>query len=363
MDIVIDTSSIYGDLKLTGSRIRTLCETAKVTGETICFPQVVIDEAKNKYNERLQTAKSKIEKELSDLKRLTDSSHLTTFDEKSLKKEFSSFSKTFDEQVDRLGIKILPYPKTSHEIVARKAVLKKKPFTESGKGYRDALIWENIKSIVKPAKKLIDDPHVVLITANHTDFCEKEYELHSDLKQELIEIGATANSVEVVNDFDKFIEKYCKPKLKILSRIKKEFEEGKHKRLDIRGKVEKMMFSYLDNREFNPEDLGFRQEFESPSVSEIHEDYEFNINEVRQLSETEIIIDGRVAVTCTFDIFIYKSDYYIMNEDEIPAIWSWDWNDHYFAGSVTKNIKLKFYLTIDSGFYNILSSEIEHVEE
>ena len=66
MFIVIDTSSIFGDLRLTKAKIRTLCETARITGDTVYFPQVMIDEAKNIYHENLLSIKSKIEKDLSD---------------------------------------------------------------------------------------------------------------------------------------------------------------------------------------------------------------------------------------------------------------------------------------------------------
>lgn len=362
MDIIIDTNSIYGDLKLTGAKIRTLCETAKVTGDTVYLPQMVIDEAKNKYLERLNTAKSQIDKELSGIKRLTGVEHKSTFDTASIKVEVESASKTFDEQVKKLGIKIIPYPKTSHEFLATKAVKKQKPFSDTGKGYRDALIWENIKTLIRPAKKLIEDPQAVLITNNHGDFCENGFTLHSDLRNEILQLKAPENSVEVISDFDSFIEKYCNPKLKVLNKLKKEFQDGKHKTLNVRDKVEDLVFSYLDNREIDSETLGFRQELESPSVSSIHEDYKFNIDEVRQLSETEILINGTVEVTCTFDVFVFKSDYYIMDEDEAPSIWNYDWNDHYVAGSKDQTITLKVYLIVDTASYDITSNEIEIIE-
>jgi PIN domain len=362
LEIVIDTNAIYGDPRLTGAKIRTLCETAKVTGDTVCIPQIVVDEAKNKYHEQLVSYKIKIDKALSDIIRLTGKAHTTTLDSKSIEDELASTSKKFDEQIDALGIKVLPYPKTPHEVIAKRAVKKKKPFTESGKGYRDALIWENIKELIKPAKKTIDDPQVVLITKNYSDFCEQDFQLHHDLNEELKVLKAPDNSVEVIKDIEKVIDKYCKPKQKILDDIKSELEQGKHKKLNVREKVEKLVFSYLENKGFDPKDIGFPMEYESPSVSEIHEDYEFKIDEVRQLSETEILINGTVQVTCTFDVFIYKSDFYTMDEDEAPSIWDYDWNDHYLAGSKEQTITLKVFLTVDSAFYEIISNEIELVE-
>ena len=363
MYIIIDTSSIYGDLRLTGAKIRTLCETAKITAETVCFPQVVIDEAKNNYYENLISLKSKIDKNLSDIKRLTGKTQTTSLNKKSFDDEITNFNKNFDDQLVRLGIKIIPYPQTTHKIIVRKAVKKKKPFIESGKGYRDALIWENVKELLKPSEKLIEDPQGVLITSNHHDFCENDYQLHTDLKEELTLLGVPENSVEIISDFEKFISKYCEFRLKILDEIKHDLQEGKHKKRNIRNKVEKLVFSYLDNRAFATEDLGFPQEFESPSVDVIHEDYEFHIDEVRQLSDEEIIINGTVKVTCTFDVFIFKGDYYAMGEDETPEVWDYDWNDHYVAASKEKTIRLNVFLTVDNTFDNIISNEIEIAED
>jgi hypothetical protein len=360
LDIIIDTNSIYEDLKLTGAKVRTLCETAKITGDTVYLPRIVIDEAKNKYLERLNTAKSQIDKELAGIKRLTGNiDYKTTYDHVNIKVEVESASKIFDDQVKKLEIEILPYPKTSHEVLAIKAVNKQKPFSESGKGYRDALIWENIKSLIRPSKKLIEEPQVILITANHKDFCENGITLHSDLRKEILKLNAPENSVEIISDFETFIKKYCNPKLKILNKLKQEFQEGKHKKLNVRNKVEHLVFSFLEHRQIDSDVLEFRQEFENPSVDSIHEDYKFNIDEVRQLSEKEILINGTVEVTCTFDVFIYKSDYYIMEEDETLSIWNYDWNDHYVAGNIDQKITLKVYLIIDTAFYDIASSEFE----
>jgi hypothetical protein len=236
---------------------------------------------------------------------------------------------------------------------------RKKRITDLGKGYRDALIWEPVKGLVKPPKKLIEDPSVVLITANHKDFCGSDLTIHTDLIEELETLGLLTNLVVVVNDFDACIDKYYKSKLKILTDIRDDLIHGKYEDLDIKGKVSNLVFGFLENREFAPEDLGLPEEFENPSVTEIEETFIPIIEEVRVLSESEIIINGIVEVECTLDTFIFKADYYAMADKELPYIWDWDWNDHYFAGSIAKTLKFKFFLAANNSLKDSISSEIE----
>ncbi|SDP94947.1 protein of unknown function [Mucilaginibacter sp. OK268] len=359
MKIVIDTSSIYSDLSLSKTKIKTLSENSKITGNVIYFPQVVVDEAKNKYAEELVEVKLKIDKELADLYRKTNKKIENPVTNEFIKEQIEIFNKLFDSQIIKLDIKIIPYPSISHEALVKRALARKKPFSESGRGYRDALIWESIKSLIQPQQKLINEPEIIFITKNHTDFGDKDYNLHPDLLDNLNTDKIPEHSIKINPDMDKFINEYINPKLKLLNDIKSGLIEGDFKRLNIKKLVSNLVFNFLDSREFGFDEIDFPQEFENPSVSEIYDDYQFTVNDVRQLSDDEILIDGEVEVTCTFDFYIYKSDYYSMNEDDMPSISDKDWNDHYVAAYEDRIIKLKFLLTVNNSFTEVTSSEIE----
>ena len=358
MKIIIDTCILYEDFRLTKTKMRELCEIAKMTGDTVLLPKVVIEETKNKYHEMLIAARNKISKDLSDVKRLTDSIHTTTFDSGYVEKEFANYLLAFDAQMLKLGIKSIPVPDISHETLMMKAILKKKPFSESGNGYRDALIWESIKNFYIDLKSSSDLP-IVFITSNPTDFCEKG-SIHPDLQSELKELDLAIDKVIFMNSIEDFINRFYRDKLEILD-LKMKFIEGSTETDSLKIEIEKDVFKFLEFRSFDIEELPLPQEYENPTVSSIYEDYEYTFKEFKKLSDSEIIISLTIEVTCELDVFIFKSDYLVMDEDTAPTIWDSDWNNHYFACSTETKIELDISLTIDKDTYEIISNDIDLV--
>ncbi len=356
MKIIIDTCILYEDFRLAKTKMIELCEIAKMTGDTVLLPKVVIEETKNKYHEKLISARNKISKDLSDIKRLTDSIHTTTFDTDYIEKEFINYLSAFDAQMLKLGIKTIPVPVISHETLMMKAVLKKKPFSESGNGYRDALIWESIKQTYIELISTSELP-IVFITANSTDFCEKG-KIHPDLQSELKELGLDVDNVIFVNSIEDFINRFYSDKLEILD-LKMKFIEGSTVTDSLKIEIEKDVFKFLEFKSFNPEDLSIPQEYENPTVSSIYEDYEYTFKEFKKLSDSEIIVSLTIEVTCELDVFIFKSDYLVLDDDTAPKIWDSDWNNHYFACSTETQIELDISLMIDIDTYEIISIDID----
>ena len=73
-------------------------------------------------------------------------------------KEKEEYAKFFYAQIRRLNINIIPYPSTSHKDLVSRDLARKRPFQESGKGYRDALIWESLLTICTKPNDLFDMP-------------------------------------------------------------------------------------------------------------------------------------------------------------------------------------------------------------
>ena len=220
MKVVLDTNIIFSDFHLNGAKIKDLCESAKSIGATIYIPAVVIDESINKYCEKIQDCKTKIDKVFSDFERLTDKK--VNLSQKSIDvitKEKEEYAKFFNAQIRRLNINIIPYPSTSHKDLVSRDLARKRPFQESGKGYRDALIWESLLTICTKPNDLFDMPQVVFINKNHKDFC-LEGDLHPDLREDLSKLNINEDHVEVVEDIDVFIKKFAKPKQKSFKKSK-----------------------------------------------------------------------------------------------------------------------------------------------
>lgn len=359
MKVILDTNIIFSDFHLKGAKIKNLCESVKSTGDSIHIPAVVVDESINKYKEKAQECKSKIDRGISDFKRLTGKDiGADPCSDEFILKETEEYVEKFKKRLQELGIKIIPYPSTPHQELVKRDLSRKKPFQETGKGYRDALIWESVKNICEKYLYSSEIPKIIFVNKNHKDFCEAGL-LHLDLKEDLVSNGINEDYVRVVEDIDIFVEEYIKPKQEILKDILDALNADKqYNKIDLNTEIEQRTTKFLLHREFDYEESPFGQEFENPSVVSLDEP-SFTVTEVRQISEEEILIEVEIDVDCDFDFFIFKSDAMCMDEEEFPYIWDSDWNKHYMAASKTTPIKLKGTLIVDSSFEVILSDDIE----
>lgn len=359
MKVILDTNIIFSDFHLKGARIKNLCESVKSTGDTVHIPEVVVDESINKYREKTRECKLKIDRGISDFKRLTGKDvEDNPISDEFILKESEKYARSFKKQLQELGIKIIPYPSISHQELVKRDLARKKPFQETGKGYRDALIWESVKSICEKSLSLFENPKTIFVNKNHKDFCEEGL-LHPDLKEDLVNNGINEDYVRVIEDIDIFIKEYIKPKQKILKNIQEELNANKqYNGIYLNTEINNRITEFLLHREFDYEESPFRQEFENPSVVGINEP-SFTVMEVRQISEEEFFVEVKIDVDCEFNFFIFKNDAMCMDEDELPYIWDSDWNKHYMAASKTIPIKLKETLIVNSSFEAVLSDDIE----
>lgn len=359
MKVILDTNIIFSDFHLKGARIKNLCESVKSTGDTVHIPEVVVDESINKYRKKTRECKLKIDRGISDFKRLTGKDvEDNPISDEFILKESEKYARSFKKQLQELGIKIIPYPSISHQELVKRDLARKKPFQETGKGYRDALIWESVKSICEKSLSLFENPKIIFVNKNHKDFCEEGL-LHPDLKEDLVNNGINEDYVRVIEDIDIFIKEYIKPKQKILKNIQEELNANKqYNGIYLNTEINNRITEFLLHREFDYEESPFRQEFENPSVVGINEP-SFTVMEVRQISEEEFFVEVKIDVDCEFNFFIFKSDAMCMDEDELPYIWDSDWNKHYMAASKTIPIKLKVTLIVNSSFEAVLSDDIE----
>jgi len=363
MKIVLDTNIIFSDFHLTGAKIRNLCESVKSTGDIVYIPEIVIDESINKYRENLQKHKLNIDKGISDFNRLTENDAKNPITDDIVKTELDKFSKHFKKQIIELGIEIIPYPSISHKELVKRDLSRKRPFQESGKGYRDALIWESIKNICEESYESLSIPEIIFINKNSRDFCEKEYTLHSDLAEDLKNNDINENAVKIIEDIDKFIVEHIKLKQKIRTDIIEKLNKDKqYNDIYLNVEIENRLEKFLLYREFDYEDNPFRQEFENPSITGINEPI-FEVKEVRQISDKETLIEIDAEVECEFYFYIFKGDFWAMDDEDMPYIWDNDWNKHYMAASESTMIYLKVSLIVDNIFSEVLSDEIEIISK
>ncbi|SIO53996.1 PIN domain-containing protein [Chitinophaga niabensis] len=362
MFIVIDTNSVNGDLRLKGPAIKKLINKATEQGYKMCFPEVVVAEMEKHFHERIEVALRGLRKSAKTLDELLG---VNALDERSVKKWESlreKYPKTIKSTIAKFGGLILKEPTISKKEVMLKAVNRKKPFQDSGKGLQDTLIWASILDLSKryAERPSIIEPRIIFVTANHTDFCKSvALDLHDDLVEELENINVAPVVVKIVKSLDDASSMLLSHVDDIKYKETMAFLTGESFKnseliVELEGKIqEKLPFTQLSN-----DDIGLSDSFEDPTVDMIHEDYVFQNVNVEPLSNGEIAVTINVSLTCLLDVFVTKYDAMHLEEYEGLSIYDHDWNNHYVAGQIERNIWFKASFITDN-LRDISSFEIE----
>jgi len=206
-------------------------------------------------------------------------------------------------------------------------MLNKKPFNSNEKGYRDNLIWENIKSIISEDNlDSVSSPDLIFISGNHKDFVGKEIELHDDLLDELSQENKSTDVI-IYQSLGEFNEKITKLYLAEADKFKEKLENKVFWDFDLKNYIDDFLFN-----DFIGDDLhNYRQHTpyanDEPTVSQINDQYELKVTSVKQLSSNEFLIDVEFELETTVTYFVDKHDYWISENDDYSVI-DLEWNDH-----------------------------------
>src|SRR5262249_11476070 len=147
MRFVFDSNIFCADYLMKGNAFRIFLSSIPRIGARLLVPQVVLDEVKNKYRTTLSECGARIERSLRELARLTeDTPHVEALD---LARHVNRYDPYMKEKLKATGAVIVPYPTSSHEVVSRRAIERRKPFDDKGSGYRDTLIWLSMLELLK----------------------------------------------------------------------------------------------------------------------------------------------------------------------------------------------------------------------
>jgi hypothetical protein len=93
-----------------------------------------------------------------------------------------------------LSAQILQYPAVSHEDLVKRALAPAKRFVESGRGYRDALIWHSFVELLETGS---DD--LVFVSQNSDDWCGNRKDgFHPGLIRELQDKGVSSERLALL---------------------------------------------------------------------------------------------------------------------------------------------------------------------
>jgi hypothetical protein len=107
-------------------------------------------------------------------------------------------SQRLRQKLAEVDAEIAPLPEVSHEELLDRDLAEGKPFTSTGKGYRDALVWHTLREVASAVPGT-----VFFVTANTNDFCEDAARLHPDL---VAQLGHAAGRIRWIRDLETLLQ-------------------------------------------------------------------------------------------------------------------------------------------------------------
>lgn len=193
MHVILDSTALVADFNLTSAASRGLLEGCKRGVIRLAIPELVLWEVANKYRERVIKLADDAGAVSKAARRLGFQEPLITLPTGT--DAASAYEVALRQKLIESRAIILRTPDVSHEILVRKAIQRDAPFADKGTGYRDALIWESIKDVLRlhPAES------VTFVTANRTDFGSNTTSIRQSLLDELSNESISHERLSIVD--------------------------------------------------------------------------------------------------------------------------------------------------------------------
>lgn len=356
MIIIPDTNIFFNDWALQRTMIRILLEFASKAGFQIIIPEIVVMELINQVREEIDSVANKNNKRLLDLHRKFGVSVSSVINGDEVHEEVKKYESFLRQRLKTSGAIIAKIPSIPHKEIIDRDLGRRKPFTKDGKGYRDALIWKTILDTVVSQKE-----ELIFISENSTDFADDNKKgFHPDLIQDLGIHKIDPSKVILVLSLPLFIKENLIPRLSSPEQTLVNFLQKTHPTFNMENELADTLSEELLGTEVDCQ-FGNRPEYESPTFSMVEEVHDVDILDEHVLSSTERIIELEASLYCEFDAFIFKSELWCMNEDEMPYVSDPDWNKHYAAVSFSQTIQARLYITLDMEKGEISSVEVVEI--
>ena len=184
--IVLDTNALHGRKPFTRADSAVLLELARIGHIRLVLPDVVLHELSRQWAERLDEHRAKLGSALGELNGTLEEAGVPELSLEQPGLDRAVFYDAASVLLSRKGVEIPACPDVSASDLLNRDISTRKPFSRDGKGFRDALIWENVRALCDGLDDL--STPVLFVTNNSDDFCDAldKKALHPDLRTELV---------------------------------------------------------------------------------------------------------------------------------------------------------------------------------
>lgn len=304
MILILDTNIFCADYRLSGAHFRIFLDGFRMIPANLKIPEVVVDEVVNRFREGLRDAVGNIRKSERLASSMMGRAIIPSESQIAVESESATFRKWFVEELESVSAEILSYPTVSHKTVVQRDLSRRKPFSESGAGYRDCLIWENIRQLV-----VIGNEPAVFVTNNTRDFGVGP-SIHSDLEKDLWDPWR----IELINSLSEFNSKFIIPRLRMLENVDSCLKQQGANGFDLRGWLNHGFTELLLREEFDhfggPENENY-----SASASRILTLHNVTVGEAHELDSGERLLRLYVDVDVEISVH-YRRRWLATDESE-----------------------------------------------
>lgn len=357
MKIVLDSNIFISDLQFKKISFDLLFKALALPDFSLHIPQLVLDEVGNCYAE-------KIHQIFHELNRLTDKIPDSSITEELKNKVIGEYINLFDSKLKSINTGIIEYPLIPHQDLIKRAIQKKRPFSEKDKGYRDSLIWF---SILELALKDYEDIAFISQDKHFKQSSDDKDFLHKDLIEDLEKNNINAGRISIFDTLDNFVTKIIEPNLE-LEDVKSKILSGEYPVFesdDIKTQIGNYLSNYGEVPSFETSwggdhekvVYGFPNEFETIYLSYAEDVRITDYVSAKKIIPHELLLEIEVIALCNLDILIFKADYEENFREVYHLSCDWNHNDHYICAE--GNMNVKFILKI---LFNTESNEITTCE-
>lgn len=319
MIIYIDANIIIKENFFRSSTSQAFLKAAQFLEIIVIIPEIVLDEVKGNYAKNLPEKLQKYNKAQKDLGTLIEIEN----EDIDVAEEVKEYNGWLDSLLQKYDVIILAYPVISLKDIVTKSYNSQKPFKQNGEGYKDYLIWENIKQNIIECPQ---DAEKYLLTENVKDFCHKEnnedWILHPDLSAQLPDDKIPP---ETYQSLKKYFDEKIAPQLKgvdinsipELTQLQL-YEEAEQE-------IERALDGYCA---YGIEGLNFSNEITIVAINSMDLD-KIDLQAI-DADEILITISGKVDIEAHgfMEKYVYYSGPDFDEEAAECSVLDGDWNDH-----------------------------------
>jgi hypothetical protein len=349
--IVVDTTETFDDPNYAGPSWAKMHFLVSKGVAVVVVPQIVRDETRVHFRNQLEKAHKDLQRNAGRVSKLLRCGPEPLVHAIDIESGCSEHLANVEKRLKLLQISQPGYKDIDFLRVVERALAKRKPFAESGRGFKDAMLWEHVLNAAKAYSEL-----VVFVTGNTNDF-GADCQLAPELQDDLTSNGIPKDKVVLCSTIHEAFELYGKPHIDRLEAIRNQIEYGSYPKFNADDFYTEAYERILRDAEdwigaWTFDELGHitRRLFESPRLSSMSvEPFEVEIGDVFRIDEDTLAI----GVTYHVEAEIACSEIEYLGDDVPP------FESEYVGGA---KLRIENTVILEEATGQVESHEVESIQ-